>query len=68
MYKKYLNPLNVTLLYLYFQNYIIMEEMKRMRNGEDSTQETRYFAGVKPFLKDFLCCFHFLLVVATKIS
>jgi hypothetical protein len=35
VYKRYLDPLNVTLLHLYFQNYIIMEEMERMRNGED---------------------------------
>jgi hypothetical protein len=30
-----LDPLNVTLLHLYFQNYIIMEEMERIENGED---------------------------------
>jgi hypothetical protein len=35
VYKRYLDPLNVTLLHLYFQNYIIMEEMERMINGED---------------------------------
>jgi hypothetical protein len=35
VYKRYLDLLNVKLLHLYFQNYIIMEEMERMRNGED---------------------------------
>jgi hypothetical protein len=34
VYKRYLDPLNVTLLHLYFQNYIIIEEMER-RNGND---------------------------------
>jgi hypothetical protein len=30
-----MDPLNVTLLYLYFQNYIIMEKMERIEKGED---------------------------------
>jgi hypothetical protein len=43
VYKRYLDPFNVTLLHLYFQNYIIMEEMERMRNGEDpNSHETSY--------------------------
>jgi hypothetical protein len=35
VYKRYLDPLNVTPLHLYLQNYIIMEEIERMRNGDD---------------------------------
>jgi hypothetical protein len=35
VYKRDLDPLNVTLLHLYFQNYIIIEEMEKIENRED---------------------------------
>jgi hypothetical protein len=42
-----LDSLNVTLLYLYSQNYIVMEEMEIMQNGEDPnsgvTKQIIYF-------------------------
>jgi hypothetical protein len=36
MYKRDFNSFIVTLLYLYYQNYIFMKEMEIMQNGEDS--------------------------------
>jgi hypothetical protein len=42
VYKRHLDLLNVTLLYLYFQNYIIMEEIKRIENGEDPNSKLLY--------------------------
>jgi hypothetical protein len=41
VYKRYLDPLNITLLHLYFQNYIIIEEMERIGNGEDPNSFNR---------------------------
>jgi hypothetical protein len=38
-----LDPLNVTLLHLYFSNYIIMEEMESIGNGEDFASTTKKF-------------------------
>jgi hypothetical protein len=35
MYKRDLDLLNILLLHLYFQNYIIMEEIERIANEED---------------------------------
>jgi hypothetical protein len=35
VYKRDLDPLNVTFLHLYFQNYIIIEEMEKIENRED---------------------------------
>jgi hypothetical protein len=35
MYKRNFDSFNVTLLHLYFQNYIVIVEMERFKNGED---------------------------------
>jgi hypothetical protein len=36
VYKKDLDPFNIILLYLYLQNHIIIEEIERIENEEDT--------------------------------
>jgi hypothetical protein len=41
VYKRNFNSFIVTLLHLYSQNYIVMEEMEIKQNGEDPNSQKR---------------------------
>jgi hypothetical protein len=51
VYKRDLDPLNVTLLHLYFQNYIIMEKMESIVNGKDPNSKETFVKKVSLYIE-----------------